>query len=832
MALCAAATAAAAAGFPGLGPDPLSPEERAFLRSHGPVRYAPDPAFAPFEFFDPSGAAVGITPDLLAVLSRRLGVELRTVHYSSWPEVLEAARRGEVDLLGTLTRTPEREAFLAYGAPYLWVRYALFVRDGAPEIRDLGDVGPGRLGVVRGYGIEHWLAVHHPGVAAVPVPDPGAGLAGAAAGQLDAVLEALPVGLYAVAANGLPSVRVISVPVPPTPQHLAVPRGREVLLGILEKGLATLTPWDRTEAFVRWTGQDLSLPEPGTSPLLGRTLAALAALLALGAAWIVALRQGVARQTRSLRESEERYRSLLRSIPDPVALYDLDGTATYVNPSFTEVFGFTLDEVRGRRIPFVPEEEAAPTGGEIRRVLAGERCVGFETRRRTRDGRLLHISLSSSVYHDHQGRPAGIAVVLRDVTDRRAAEEALRASEQRYRLLASNARDVIWTMDLEGRFTYVSPSVERLRGFTPAELTGKTLRDALTPDSLAAAEAALHAALEREARGLGAAPLPPLVLEQPRKDGSTVWVEAVVALVRDGGGRLIGVQGVTRDITERRRADEEKAALGEQLRQAQKMEAIGTLAGGVAHDFNNILAAVMGYAELALLDVPEGGRAQGYLNGIVKSACRARDVVRQILTVSRKAPQQRRSVDLAALVEDCLGLLRATLPATIEIRQRVDPQAGNVLADPAQLHQVLLNLCTNAHHAMKERGGVLEVTLEPLRAAAGAPGAFLRLTVTDTGAGMDAPTLGRIFEPYFTTKPVGEGSGLGLAVVHGIVTGLGGAVSVVSEPGRGSTFQVDLPRGPAVAEPAGPPPAAPHPRGRERLLGVDDEPALTEVRRG
>ncbi len=707
VALAAAATAAVA-DFPGVGPDPLSPEERAYLRAHGPVRYAPDPSFAPFEFFDPTGKAVGITPDLLALISLRLGIEISSVRYPSWPAVLAAARRGEIDLLGTLTRTPEREGFLAYGEPYLWVSYALFVREDRPDIRGLGEVGPGRLGVVDSYGVRHWLATEHPGIAPVLVQDPVSALTGAAAGQLDAVLEAQPVGLYAVAHSGLRNVRLVPAPVPPTPQHFAVPQGREVLLGILAKGLATLTPWDRTEVFVRWTGQDLSLPPPGLPRGAIQTLAILGALVVLGTAWIVTLRRSVDRQTRSLRESEERYR-----------------------------------------------------------------------------------------------------------------------------LLATNVRDVIWTMDLAGRFTYVSPSVEGLRGFRPEEVIGKSLRDILTPESWAVAEADLAGVLARDARGEDLEP-PPLTLELPRKDGSTVWVEVVVGVVRDAAGVPVGVQGATRDITERRQAEAEKAALEGQVREAQKMEAIGTLAGGVAHDFNNVLTAVLGYAELSLLEVREGSRVQGYLDGIVRSACRARDVVRQILALSRRAPQQRRPVDLSAAVHELLGLLRATLPTTIEIRERLDPDAGCVLADPTQLDQVLLNLCTNAHHAMKTHGGVLEVTVERTSGVEPGepPGDGLRLTVRDTGIGMDTATLARVFEPYFTTKGIGEGSGLGLAVVHGIVTGWGGRISVTSEPGRGSTFEVRLPRETAAAEAAVPPPNGALPRGTERVLVVDDEPTLTEVLQG
>ena len=315
--------------------------------------------------------------------------------------------------------------------------------------------------------------------------------------------------------------------------------------------------------------------------------------------------------------------------------------------------------------------------------------------------------------------------------------------------------------------------------------------------------------------------------------GEMLWIDLRCSVAPGHEHDWSRVLVSTVDMTERRRAEQEREALEERLRHAEKMEAIGTLAGGVAHDFNNILAAIVGFGELALLDLPAGAGARNDVSQIMKAAFRARDLVHQILAFSRRTVQGRRRFEVEPLVRETMKLLRATIPANIEVRESIGQNVGAVLADPTQLHQVLMNLCTNARWALREQAsGVLEVKLDRLKLTTPtselATGDYVRLTVSDDGCGMDAATRERIFEPYFTTRPMTEGSGLGLAVVHGIVSALGGTVLVRSTVGAGTVFEVLLPRmaAPAAAERThtGEPP-----RGKERVLFVDDEPAVTEV---
>ena len=292
-------------------------------------------------------------------------------------------------------------------------------------------------------------------------------------------------------------------------------------------------------------------------------------------------------------------------------------------------------------------------------------------------------------------------------------------------------------------------------------------------------------------------------------------------------------------IIERKMAEEEKATLEVQLRQAQKMEAIGTLAGGIAHDFNNILAAIIGYAELAKDDIPADSPSSAMIDEVLKAGNRAKELVKHILSFSRKTGQERIPIQIHHIVNEALKLLRATIPTTIEIRRHIDSHCGNILADPVQMHQVLMNLCTNAAHSMEEKGeGVLEIRLEGDRLTADdlateptlTPGPYVRLSVSDTGTGIDKNHIDRIFDPYFTTKDVGKGSGMGLAVVHGIVKNHEGMLIVKSKVGEGTTFTVYFPRVEdevrLESEDTGPPCG-----GTERILMVDDEEAMVDMTR-
>jgi PAS domain S-box-containing protein len=410
---------------------------------------------------------------------------------------------------------------------------------------------------------------------------------------------------------------------------------------------------------------------------------------------------------------------------------------------------------------------------------------------------------------------------------RRAAEEALRESQEHlsraqmlasigsWRMIRKNGEEV-WT---------VSDELYRIYGYPLGfHLTSQSCLDRVHPDDRARIMETWSAAM----RGEG----PDEWEHRIVVDGQVKWLHVRAYFRFDTTGKLVEVAGASQDITERKRVEEERVRVDAQLRQAQKMEALGTLAGGIAHDFNNILMVILGYTEMAQLNIAEGNPITNELQEVLKAAHRAKELVQQILAFSRRSEQEKKPVQVGLIVKEALKMLRASLPTTIEIKQNLSSRAV-VLSDPTVIHQVLMNLCTNAAHAMRENGGVLEVSLGDVRLGEEvnqlpsdlAPGPYVKLTVKDTGHGIAPAVLDRIFDPFFTTKEQGVGTGLGLAVVHGIVKSHEGTIEVESSPGIGTAFHILLPAKESAPLSASEP-AAPLPCGKERILVVDDELVL------
>jgi len=424
-----------------------------------------------------------------------------------------------------------------------------------------------------------------------------------------------------------------------------------------------------------------------------------------------------------------------------------------------------------------------------------------------------------------------VARRLGKTIERYEMEAALKRSEEKYRSIFENAVEGIFQTTPEGRYLSVNPSLAKMYGYdSPEEMI----------DSVTDIERQQYVDLEdREA-------LKNLYNKQGfvegfetqlyRKDGDKVWISMNARAVRGTNGEIIYYEGTTEDITRRKKAQEEATRLELQLRQSQKMEAIGTLAGGIAHDFNNILSGIMGFTEMVQDDMPPDSRAYHRLGLVLKGAHRGRDLIKQILTFSRQTEYEQKPVALSSIVEEGLKLLRPLLPTTTEIRFKSLTDDDTILADSAQMHQVLMNLCTNGAQAMGKKGGVLEISVTGDHFKRGdlmpvpdmKPGHYLVLKVRDTGPGMQPETIERIFDPFFTTKAHGEGTGLGLSVVHGIVKSHGGFIRVESEPEKGSVFHIYLPKiekreALAVKE------ELPVKGGKECILFVDDEDLNVEL---
>ena len=402
--------------------------------------------------------------------------------------------------------------------------------------------------------------------------------------------------------------------------------------------------------------------------------------------------------------------------------------------------------------------------------------------------------------------------------------EELSEATRRQALLFDTLLDAVVITDLQGRIIDWNPAAERLYGYSRAEVLGKTSAEVLKPVEGMAMHAEILEALSTGGRWEGE-------VRFVRRDGSEGCTETVVIAQRDEAGKLIWQIGVNRDITERKRAEEALKQSEEQLRQSQKMEAVGRLAGGIAHDFNNLLAAIKGNAELALLELSDGSPAREEMEEIVDAADTAAAVARQLLSFSRQEGSRPEVMDVAASIASVGTLLQRLLGSDLELTTRAEPGVGHIRLDPAHLEQILINLAANARDAMPT-GGRLTIEARPLRLAESdparpsnlEPGEYVLLNVSDTGAGIDAETKSRIFEPYFTSR---EGrNGLGLFTVYGIVSQNSGSVSVESQPGKGATFSILFPRVEPTREEARQAPAVGAAAGPETILLVEDEGAV------
>ncbi|MBW2130550.1 MAG: PAS domain S-box protein [Deltaproteobacteria bacterium] len=538
----------------------------------------------------------------------------------------------------------------------------------------------------------------------------------------------------------------------------------------------------------------------------------------------------------AIEDTGERYRILFDKINDAVLVHqprhpDRPGLFIEVNKEACRKYGYSKEEFSRLTVENIVYHGGGQPFRERIRRLFKEKHILFESVHRTKEGTCFPCEVNAHLF-DFQGKPTILSIV-RDITDRKRAEEALREERDRAQKYLDIAGVIFLVLDRNGTVSLVNRKGIEVLGYSEEEILGKNWFDTFIPEEN-------REPLRGFFQGMIEGKLQPVEYhENPilTKDGNIKIIAWHNSILRDKEGNISGTLSSGEDITRQKQDEEEKRKLMLMLQHAQKMEAIGTLAGGIAHDFNNILTPLIVHAEMALLDLQPDHTVRNNLEQILNSAKRARDLVKQILTFSRQQEHEPRPLKVGLIIKEALKLLRASLPTTIEIRQRILSQQDTVLADPVQIHQVFMNLATNAAHAMREDGGVLTVTLEDLvvgpeekarHPELTANCRYVKLTVADTGHGMERAVLERIFEPYFTTKVKGEGTGMGLAVVLGIVKSHKGVITVESEPGKGSTFEIYLPRCPER-----PPVECEEivhiPRGNETILLVDDEPGMIET---
>jgi PAS domain S-box-containing protein len=517
---------------------------------------------------------------------------------------------------------------------------------------------------------------------------------------------------------------------------------------------------------------------------------------------------------KALRDASVYARGLLEASLDPLVTISAEGKVTDVNKATELITGIPRDRLTGSDFSdYFTEPDKARAG--YQKVFREGSVRDYPLAIRDTKGHVTEVLYNATVYKDEAGEVLGVFAAARDISALKAAEE------ERVRLIAAieqSGESVVIT-DHIGKIMYANTGFGSINDYASAEARGKNYFDILTGDGRDTGFK------KRLVDILGKGSIWKDHFTREKKDGSSYELDVSISPVRDHAGKVINYSIIERDVTR-------EAVLEQHLRQQQKMEALGTLAGGIAHDFNNILMPIIINTELSLYDTPQASPIKQYLNTALQAAQRGQELVKQITAFSRRREQERSPIKITPVVKETLKFLKTTAPQGIEIREHFAAESGMILADPTQIHQVLMNLCSNAVHAMRAKGGVLEVSLGDVEVDVYMfakhrdlkPGPYLKLTVSDTGSGMDQETAKRIFDPFFTTKKPGEGTGMGLAVVHGIVKRHEGSIITDSEPGKGSTFHVYFPRieGEPRAERAEPEAI---PMGTERILFVDDEEA-------
>ncbi len=535
------------------------------------------------------------------------------------------------------------------------------------------------------------------------------------------------------------------------------------------------------------------------------------------------------RAEEALKESESKFSKAFQSNTSMMALSTFEeGRLLNVNDEFLSVLGYTQGEVIGKTASQLGFYADSRQREVIKKVVIKKGCArNIEVTFRTKNGRLRY-GLFSAEPINVEDRKCWLTV-FHDITERKKAEKALKKSEEKFKILFEKGNDALAYLGKDGLIIDVNENISKIFGYNREEVIGKNILglDIMLPYDKQRVAGESDALLADSLYLTG-------VYSALRKDGEMISIKSDVKIINEGKHK--NILFVLKDITQQMKIEDEKKRLEAQLRRAQKMEALGTMAGGIAHDFNNILSSIILNAEMAFDDAPKHSDMEKSVNEILNGGQRARELVAHILTFSRDVEVERKPVRIHTVVKETLKMLKSILPSTIHIHQDVVDHVGTILADTTQIQQLVMNLCNNAAHAMREKGGQLEVILkdvtidEELQDPERPPGNYVKIIVRDTGHGIAPENRDKIFDPFFTTKKPGEGTGLGLSVVHGIVTGNDGIITMDSKNGLGTTFEVLFPvkETPLIVESEQDTRLA---TGNEKILFVDDEEAIVEVGR-
>jgi PAS domain S-box-containing protein len=787
-----------------------------------------DHAYPPFEFLDERGRPSGYNVELTRAIAQEMELDIE-IRLGPWSEIVDGLENGEIDIVQGMFYLPERDLKFDFSPYHALNHYIGATRKGEddPPI-SLEDLAGKRIVVQRGDAIHDYLISKGLSDQLTLMDSQEEVLRSLAKGDFDCAVVVRITALELLSQHDWTNLQLGRRPLLSMEYCYAVPNGHAALLAQFSEGLAVLKErGDYRRIHDRWLG----VYQIGPPPLLvalrysAMVLVPLLVVLATILLWSWFLKRQVSARTRELQESEALQRAIITCSPVALYSYDFEGKVLTWNPSAEMVYGWRAEEVLGRFLPNVPADKLDEFAAVRNQVRNGKAFAGRELVRQKKGGALFPVRIYVAPIIDERGNRTGIMSAAEDITSERQTLEALRESEARFRLFADTAPVGVIIADLDERTLYASGMFVSMFGYTIEEIPTLEawLARAHPDEALRNRVRSEWKTIEQVMLQPGAG-IKPMVHPVTCKDGAVRQIEFRVS----ASGDLCFV--VFTDVTEH-------GILEQQLRQAQKMESVGRLAGGVAHDFNNILQVMMGYSGMLLDALPTTEETHEFAQEIAQGVNRASALTRQLLAFARKQTIMPQVLDLNASVESILKLLRRLIGEDIDLAWLPEAGLWPVYMDASQIDQLLANLCVNARDAIDGVGKVTieteNITLDDAYCedrAGFVPGDYVLLAVSDDGHGMDDETLGMIFEPFFTTKGLGEGTGLGLSTVYGIVKQNNGFINVYSEPGEGTTFKLYLPRHPGAQVDAAEEQQTAPPKGRgETVLLVEDNPAILNL---